>query len=152
MAKTLADKYRTSVNQVLRRYQRTVGTPHGTHKVLAVTVSQDLDRKPLGARFGGSELRWQKHPHLNDPPVEVFNSRSEVVQRLRAQGCERCGATEHCPVHYVRKLADLHRPGRREKPLWVRRMAARHCKTLVVCPHCHEAMPREWASGRRVKK
>jgi group II intron reverse transcriptase/maturase len=152
LAKTLADKYRTSVNQVFQRYQRTVGTPHGTHKVLEVTVSQDMDRKPLVARFGGIELRWQKHTHLNDHPVEVFNSRSEVVQRLLAQVCELCGATEHCQVHHVRKLADLHRPGRREKPLWVRRMAARHRKTLVVCQHCHEAIHREWASWRRVKK
>src|SRR5437870_5519085 len=37
------------------------------------TVSQDMDRKPLVARFGGIELRWQKHTHLNDHPVEVFN-------------------------------------------------------------------------------
>jgi len=152
LAKTLADKYRTSVNQVFRRYQRTVGTPHGTHKVLEVTVSQDRDRKPLVARLGGIELRWQKHTHLNNHPVEVFNSRSEVVQRLLAQVCELCGATEHCQVHHVRKLADLHRPGRREKPLWVRRRAARHRKTLVVCHHCHEAIHRAWASWRRVKK
>lgn len=152
LAKTLADKYRTSVNQVFRRYQRTVRTPHGTHKVLEVTVSQAMDSTPLVARFGGLELRWQKHTGLNDHPVEVFNSRSEVGQRLLAQGCELCGATEHCQVHHVRKLADLHRPGRREKPLWVRRMAARHRKTLVVCHHCHEAIHREWASWRRVKK
>ena len=152
LAKTLADKYRTRVNQVFRRYQRTVRTPHGTHKVLEVSVSQDMARKPRVARFGGIELRWQKHTHLNDHPVEVFNSRSEVGQRLLAQGCELCGATEHCQVHHVRKLADLHRPGRREKPLWVRRMAARHRKTLVVCQPCPEAIHREWASGRRVKK
>ncbi|HEV8716808.1 MAG TPA: RNA-directed DNA polymerase [Candidatus Binatia bacterium] len=72
--------------------------------------------------------------------------------RLRAHGCELCGATEHCQVPQVRTLADLHRPGRRENPLWERRLAARHRKPLVVCPHCQEASPREWASWRRGKK
>lgn len=100
LAKTVADKYRTSVNQVLRRYPRTVGPPHGTHKVLEVTVSQEMDRKPRVARFRGSDLRWQTHPHLTDHPVEGFNSRSEGGQRLLAQVCERCAelrSTAKCP-------------------------------------------------------
>jgi hypothetical protein len=33
--------------------------------------------------------------------------------------------------------------GRGEKPLWVKRMAARRRKTLVVCQACHEAIHRE---------
>jgi len=152
LAKTLADKHRTTVNRVFRQYQRTVETPHGTLKGLAVAVRRGTDQTPRVARFGGIELRWQKHARLNDHPTEVFNRRSEVVQRLLAQGCELCGATEHCQVHHVRKLADLHQAGRREKPRWVQRMAARHRKTLVVCQNCPEAIHQEWFSGRRVKK
>jgi hypothetical protein len=152
LAKTLADQHRTTVNRVFRQYQRTVETSHGTLKVLEVTVSRGTDQKPLVARFGGIELRWQKHARLNDHPKEVFNRRSEVVQRLLAQVCELCGAVEHCQVHHVRKLADLYQAGRREKPFWVQRMAARHRKTLVVCQDCHEAIHQEWFSGRRVKK
>jgi hypothetical protein len=66
-----------------------------------------------------------------------------VVQRLLARACELCGAEGDCQVHHVRKLADLNRPGRGEKPLWVKRMAARRRKTLVVCQQCHEAIHRE---------
>ncbi|MFE4954713.1 hypothetical protein ACFRCW_11500 [Streptomyces sp. NPDC056653] len=38
----------------------------------------------------------------------------------------------------VRKLADLSRPGRRDKPAWVHLMAMRRRKTLVICRRCHE--------------
>jgi len=68
------------------------------------------------------------------------------VQRLLAQGCELCGATVAIAVHHVRKLADLHRPGG-GRPLWVRRMAARHRKNPGRLPTLHEAIHREWAHG-----
>ena len=88
-------------------------------------------------------MRWQKNAILDDEPREVFSVRSEVVQRLLAKKCALCGAEGNCQVHHVRKLADLDRPGRSEKPLWVKRMAARRRKTLVVCQACHEAIHRE---------
>jgi group II intron reverse transcriptase/maturase len=146
LAKTLADKHKISVAQVYRKYQRTVPTPHGVHKVLEVVHERGKDKKPLVARFGGIELRWQKAAILNDKPKEVYGSRSEVVQRLLAQECELCGSTSACEVHHVRKLADLTRPGQREKPLWVKRMATRRRKTLVVCRTCHEEIHRERSS------
>ena len=95
------------------------------------------------ARFGGIELRWQKYAILNDHPKGVFSGRSEVVQRLLAQKCELCGTVWPCQVHHVRKLADLNRPGQGEKPPWIKRMAARRRKTLVVCQKCHEDIHRE---------
>jgi hypothetical protein len=139
---TLADKFKTSVNRIYRKYQKTVEVLHGTQKVLEVIVDRGPKKKPLVARFGGIELRWQKHAILNDHPKEVFGVRSEVVQRLLAQECELCGAVGACQVHHVRKLADLSRPGQGEKPLWIKRMAARRRKTLVVCQRCHEAIHR----------
>ncbi len=42
-------------------------------------------------------------------------------------------------VHHVRKLADLTKPGRADKPWWVWLMAVRRRKTLVVCRACHQA-------------
>jgi group II intron reverse transcriptase/maturase len=140
LVKTLAGKFRTTVNRIYRKYQKTVEVPHGTQKVLEVTVDRGGKKKPLIARFGGIELRWQKNAILDDKPREVFSSRSEVVQRLLAQKCELCSVKGTCEVHHVRKLADLDRPGQGEKPLWVKRMAARRRKTLVVCRACHEVI------------
>ena len=78
--------------------------------------------------------RWKYMPKLN--------TRSDLIQRLRANECELCGARGNCDVHHVRKLADLKRrwQGRREAPLWVQRMIAMQRKTLIVCPTCHVAI------------
>ncbi|MGF1523192.1 MAG: hypothetical protein ACFBSF_12825 [Leptolyngbyaceae cyanobacterium] len=69
-----------------------------------------------------------------------WSQRSEVTQRLLAQVCELCGATEKIEVHHIRKLADLERTGQTPKPNWVKAMAARKRKTLVVCQACHQAI------------
>jgi hypothetical protein len=60
LAKTLADKHRSSVREVIRKYQMTVPTPHGRLKALEVVQSRGEKKKPLVARFGGIELRRQK--------------------------------------------------------------------------------------------
>jgi hypothetical protein len=147
LAKTLADKHRSSVREVIRKYQTTVPTPHGRLKALEVVQPRGEKKKPLVARFGGIELRRQKVAVINDRQPEVFNNlRSEIVQRLLADQCELCGAEDNCEVHHIRKLADLNRPGEKEKPLWVKRMAARRRKTLVVCQKCHEEIHRERSS------
>jgi hypothetical protein len=99
---TLADKFKTSVERIYRKYRKTVDVPHGTQKVLEVIVDRGPKKKPLVARFGGIELRWQKHAILNDQPKEVFSVRSEVVQRLLAQKCELCGASTGLPVSHKR--------------------------------------------------
>ncbi|MEU1036109.1 hypothetical protein ABZ402_47105 [Streptomyces mirabilis] len=58
-----------------------------------------------------------------------------MVTRLLAGRCEACGRVDEVDVHHVAKLADLGRSGNR--PPWADLMAARHCKTLVVCGSCH---------------
>ncbi|WP_081463796.1 RNA-directed DNA polymerase [Candidatus Glomeribacter gigasporarum] len=74
------------------------------------------------------------------------------MQRLLAQECELCGLVGHCEVHHIRKLADLNQPGQREKPSWMKRMAARHRKTLVVCQTCHQDIHRERFGGYKSKE
>ncbi len=139
LARTLANKHKTSVRQIYRKHRNTVTAPHGNLKVLEATYRRDDGKPPLVARFGGIELRWQKRAVLNDQAKEIYNGvRSELVQRLLAQECELCDATGNCQVHHVRKLADLNRPGHKVKPVWVKRMIARRRKTLVVCQKCHE--------------
>ncbi|WP_366916534.1 hypothetical protein [Streptomyces sp.] len=49
-----------------------------------------------------------------------------------------CGSTSRIEVHHIRKLADLKQQGRAERPAWVKLMAMRRRKTLVVCRPCHE--------------
>ena len=107
------------VNKIFHKHRATVATPHGPLRVLEVQHQRGEGQTPLIARFGGIALRRHRHGILNDQPKEVYGHRSEVVQRLLAQTCELCGTQEQCEVHHIRRLADLHKPGRQEKPLWV---------------------------------
>ena len=67
--------------------------------------------------------------------------RSELEKRLLADTCEYCGTTgdaERIEVHHIRALKDLKTYDGREKPAWVKIMAARKRKTLVLCATCHQ--------------
>jgi group II intron reverse transcriptase/maturase len=151
LIKTLADKYRTGLLEVTRKYQTTVEAEHGRLKALEVVIKRGEGRKPLIARFGGIELRRRKDAVINDRSSEVNDYyRSELVQRLLADQCELCGSENNCEVHHINKLADIDRPGQKEKPSWVKRMIARHRKTLVVCRKCHEEIHCGDYSGRKL--
>ena len=72
-----------------------------------------------------------------------------MVKRLLANSCELCGSTMHCEVHHIRKMADLHVKGGREKPDWMKAMMAKRRKTLVVCRSCHDDIHAGRPIGRR---
>ena len=137
LTKTLACKLRISVNKVYRKYQTIIHTDHGPRKVLQVEVPRE-GKKPLVAQWGGISLARRSNAVLNDQPVTpVWNTQTELLERLLANTCELCGSTEEVQVHHVRSLKDLKRKGRAEKPEWVETMASRHRKTLIVCRKCH---------------
>ncbi|MEM7773617.1 MAG: group II intron reverse transcriptase/maturase, partial [Cyanobacteria bacterium P01_A01_bin.37] len=141
LVKTLALKFKTSRSKIYRRFKATHTNEFGTYKVLEAKVERETGQPPLVARFGGVPLRWNKWVNISDPlPKPIWSRRSEVTQRLLAQACELCGATENIEVHHIRKLADLERVGQTPKPDWVKAMAARQRKTLVVCQVCHQAI------------
>jgi hypothetical protein len=63
--------------------------------------------------------------------------RNELILRLMAGRCEICDSTVNLEGHHIRKLADLNKPGRPDKPAWMRLMAMRRRKTLITCSRCH---------------
>ena len=136
--KTLANKLKTSCQKIYRRYSTTITIKEGTYNVLQVMVKRD-SKKPLEAHFGAVPLRWNKWVALDDDVrhSRIWSKRSEVVDRLLAQECELCGATDKIEVHHIRKLSDLEQKGKSERPEWIKKMAARRRKTLVVCLECH---------------
>jgi hypothetical protein len=138
LGKTLAAKLRISVTQAYARYQADLQVDGKTYKGLRVTVERDGGKKPLVAQWGGVPLTWRiTKVVLNDQPSRIWNDRTELERRLLAHTCELCGSRERIEVHHIRALKDLRRRGRAEKPAWVRAMAARHRKTLIVCRTCH---------------
>jgi hypothetical protein len=139
MLKTLAAKHRSTVTTMARKYKTTIESPTGPRTVFQVSVERDRGRKPLVARFGGTPLRRADTAVLTDQrPVMASTRRNELIHRLLAGCCELCERTDNLEVHHVRKLADLNRPGRPDKPAWMHLMAMRRRKTLVICRRCHE--------------
>jgi group II intron reverse transcriptase/maturase len=139
LLKTLAGKHKSSVAAMARKYKATIETDYGPRKCLRVEVQRDKGKKPLVAQFGGIPLK-RKHDAviIDHTPQFLMTNRSELLQRVLADTCELCGSHERVEVHHIRKLADLEKSGRKERPVWVKQMAARRRKTLVVCRKCHE--------------
>jgi hypothetical protein len=136
MLKTLAGKRTSTITKMARKYKAAVNSGAGLRTCFQVMVARE-DRKPLVARFGGISLKRQRTAVITDrkPPLATA-SRNELIRRLLAERCERCESRTGLQVHHIRKLADLNKPGRPEKPTWVRLMAKR--MTLVVCDPCHQ--------------
>ena len=136
LTKTLAHKHKTTVQKIFDKYKADIDVDGVVYKGLQVTVPRE-GKKPLVATWGGIPLTWD----INDQPQRKWNQRSELERRLLAQVCEVCGATyltAKIEVHHIRALKDLNKYEGREKPLWVKIMAARHRKTLVLCRTCHK--------------
>jgi group II intron reverse transcriptase/maturase len=139
MLKTLAGKHRSTVTKMATKYKTVIETPDGPRTCFQVTVQRDKGRKPLVARFGAIPLRRHQAAVLTDQaPIMASTKRNELIHRLVAGGCEICGSRTQIEVHHVRKLADLNRPDRPDRPMWIYLMAKRRRKTLVVCRTCHE--------------
>jgi hypothetical protein len=137
---TLAGKHKTSVVKVYGKYAAILQRPEGSYKGLRVVVERGGGRRPLVAEWGGIPLRRRKDTVLDDRAKRVWNVGTELLQRMLADTCELCASRDGVQVHHVRALRDLQpqRPG--PKPEWVKVMAARRRKTLVVCHQCHSAI------------
>jgi Type II intron maturase len=138
LLKTLACKHKSSLMAMAKKHKATIKASNGeTLKCLEARVERG-DKPPLIARFGGIPLQRQPRADLEDRLPRLGYSRSELIQRLIAGECELCGSHDDIEVHHIRKLADLQGRGRKERPAWVKRMAALRRKTLVVCRTCHD--------------
>ena len=138
LAKTLANKHKTTAGKVFRRYKSVAQTEHGERACLRVEVQRGNGKRPLVAQFGGIPLKRQRHAVLVDRQPQRYRSdRSELIKRVLADECELCGTKVDIEVHHVRALRDLRVKGRRPKSAWVELMAKRRRKTLVVCRRCH---------------
>jgi len=150
LTKTLAAKHRISVQAIYDTYQTEMVVNGRTYKVLQATVPRE-GKEPLIATWGGIPLEWDIKATVDERIHWHWNSRSELEKRLLAQVCEACGAThmtDQIEVHHIRALKDLNKYEGREKTWWVKTMAARRRKTLILCQTCH----RDLHAGRPLRR
>jgi hypothetical protein len=141
LVKTLAHKHKSSVRKIYRKYRATRTVEGFTYKVLQVEVPTAKGTRVFW--WGAIPL---KMVNTFDQPIndrrfrETYARHSDLVTRLQTDTCELCGSQENIEVHHIRKLADLKKPGRKDKPVWMKRMIALRRKTLIVCRKCHNAI------------
>ena len=141
LLKTLAGKYKTSVAKIVKQYKGTTKVGEKSYRVFQTIVERE-GKNPLKAIFGGLPLKRNPMPSkLTDKihPI-IGGSTSQLIDRMMKEECEMCGAKENIEVHHVRRLKDVNKPGRKNKPAWVHQMAAIRRKTLMTCKTCHNAI------------
>jgi group II intron reverse transcriptase/maturase len=138
MLKTLANKHRSTVTQMARKYKVWLDTPRGKRKAFQVTVVRP-GKKDLVATFGGITLAREEGRAIQDEVTRWWwNSRTEILQRMLADKCEYCGWEGKCEVHHVRQLANILKRGNLTG--WRKLMAIKRRKTLVLCRTCHDKL------------
>ncbi len=125
MYKTFACKYKSTTRKIIRKYSRDkefgVEYTNKKGKVVRCKFYNDgFKRKEL------SRIKFNEEM----PPVII--TRTSLIDRIKANKCEICGAKTTTMMHHVRKLKDL-----KGKKLWEKHMIARRRKTIAVCHDCH---------------
>lgn len=140
LLKTLAAKHKSTVNQMAKQFKTATQVNGKQYRVFQTTVNRE-NKPPLTAWFGAIPLKREPLPvKLSDNLPRFGTNRSELIDRMQADECEMCGEKGPTQVHHVRKLKDVDKPGIKNKPAWIHRMAAIRRKTLMVCPDCHKAI------------
>lgn len=128
MYKTFANKYRTTVPQICRKYMKDgVFTVFYTNKKRE-TRMRTFYNKGFGRKIEAKEAFFDKIPDYYQQRM-----RTSLIDRLKARNCELCGETNELEMHHVRKLKDI-KDGK--KP-WEVHMMTRLRKTMAVCHECH---------------
>ena len=137
LLKTLADKHQTTVNEIVKKHEVELVVDGVKYKGLQAKIPRQ-DKEPLVATWGSISLKWDIKAPIEEQPPKIWNTRTELVERLLAQFCELCGDTENLEVHHIHAMRKLHEHPGREKPAWMRRMIELRRKTLILCKRCHE--------------
>jgi group II intron reverse transcriptase/maturase len=146
LIKTLALKHKETFSKIKRRY---TGYSEDGRQVIAVEVKRE-QKKPLVAMYGKKPITQNRKVIIQDERVSLNTGRNELVSRLLNNVCEICGSKEDVQGHHIRKLADLKKYEGREKPEWMKRMAAIRRKTLFVCKKHHEEIHQGKYDGARI--
>jgi RNA-directed DNA polymerase len=125
--RTLANKHKRSTTQIARqlRCERDLAVRYevqGRARIAKLWRLKELERTVR--RYGSVEA---------EPRTPYVFRRTELVERLNARICERCGSIgDPCDVHHVRKLSDM-----KKHDLLSTMRAARTRKRIVLCEKCH---------------
>lgn len=128
MYKTFAAKYRTKVKRVCRKYKH--------NDIFTIKYKVKSGNEKSAYFYSGGFKRRSPFKNMsidNKPNTLIYTSSTSLIDRLKAEKCELCGATERLIMHHVRKLKGL-----KGKENWEKHMIARRRKTVAICGSCHQ--------------
>lgn len=131
MYKTFGTKYRTSIHKVIEKYRN--------NKDFAIKYLNSKGQEKMRTLYKQGFKRQSKAFMKNEDnllnEVKYFSS-TNLIDRLKAEKCEICGATDvPIEIHHIHKLKDL-----KGKSYWEILMIARQRKTLALCRNCHKKL------------
>ena len=130
MYKTFAQKYRTTMSQIRKRY-----TKNG-HFSVKHYLKSGVAKDQTFYHGGFKKKNPMKSMNLDDlPKFTYYAQRPTLVDRLRAEKCELCGTVDKLMMHHVRKLKNLKGDSPIEK-----QMIARKRKTIAICSKCQKKL------------
>lgn len=124
--KTFAQKYRTSVVGICKKYK---------HSGIFTIEYQNKTGKTLKSQFYNGGFKRQMQATISSdimPTSSLRVSGNSLVLRLKANICEKCGKEGELEMHHINKLKNL-----KGKAEWEKIMIARRRKTLALCHECH---------------
>lgn len=128
MYKTYCTKYRCHIPKITKKFR--IGKDFGVR----YKTKSGEEKVRLFYNQGVKRQKTTGRPDCDNLPNTDFRlSTTSLMDRLKAEKCEICGASDApIEIHHVRKLKNL-----KGKKYWERFMISRNRKTLAVCFDCH---------------
>ena len=123
---TLAQKLNISTPKVIKKYRE------GKDCVVRYTDAKGRERCRILYNEGFKKKEPTTDAKCDNLPNPFVISTLSLIERLRAEVCELCGAKGKTVMHHVRTLKTL-----TENTEWEKAMLQMHRKSLAVCPNCY---------------
>jgi group II intron reverse transcriptase/maturase len=128
MYKTFAQKYRTTVSHIRNKYMR------NGHFSVRYRLKSGVVKDLTFYHDGFKKKSPMSFKNIDNLPKPMYHyTTTSLVNRLKVDKCEMCGATGKLTMHHVRKLKDLKGKNPLEK-----RMITRKRKTIALCGECNK--------------
>jgi group II intron reverse transcriptase/maturase len=126
MYRTLAQKLNISVSKIIKKFS------NGKDFIISYTDAKGRSKCRVFYNEGFKKKVSKDDAKCDNIPNTNFLPFPCLIERLKAEQCEVCGALGKTVMHQVRTVKSL--TGKYE---WERIMLEMHRKTLAVCPECN---------------
>ena len=147
MLRTLANKHKTSVAKLVKKYKTWKVIKGKKYSVIEVTYNKN--GKSVSTYFGGISLERVSTKSVNridDQVCTMHIGRTSIADRLISNTCEICGSDDNVQIHHIKHLKDI----KRSKELWAIKMIANKRKTIALCQKHHQEVHNGTYNGSKL--